>query len=315
MTSSVSASAGGVLVVTQVYPPNSQHQGQQVCEGMQTFSRAHPLAVGTVQIIIGAMVFLFGVAMVATQPFFLAVYSGFFVWGAAFYITAGSLTVAAGKSFNRCLVNTTLGFNVVASVASGTAIILYTMDATIWFCYDCPYLNQMHGISGVLAVFHLLEFIVSITVSAFACKATCNCGRQQQPFYIIPGNASMAPQAVPTFEAASASVTPPPPQNQMHGISGVLAVFHLLEFIVSITVSAFACKATCNCGRQQQPFYIIPGNASTAPQAVPTFEAASASVTPPPPRVSCPLPEGGATELSDSSKHNRNQVQLGGGGG
>uniref|UniRef100_A0A3Q3FEF9 Uncharacterized protein n=1 Tax=Labrus bergylta TaxID=56723 RepID=A0A3Q3FEF9_9LABR len=243
MTSSVSASAGGVLVVTQVYPPNSQHQGQQVCEGMQTFSRAHPLAVGTVQIIIGAMVFLFGVAMVATQPFFLAVYSGFFVWGAAFYITAGSLTVAAGKSFNRCLVNTTLGFNVVASVASGTAIILYTMDATIWFCYDCPYLNQMHGISGVLAVFHLLEFIVSITVSAFACKATCNCGRQQQPFYIIPGNASTAPQAVPTFEAASASVTPPPP------------------------------------------------------------------------RVSCPLPEGGATELSDSSKHNRNQVQLGGGGG
>ncbi|XP_065811372.1 membrane-spanning 4-domains subfamily A member 15 isoform X5 [Labrus bergylta] len=247
MTSSVSASAGGVLVVTQVYPPNSQHQGQQVCEGMQTFSRAHPLAVGTVQIIIGAMVFLFGVAMVATQPFFLAVYSGFFVWGAAFYITAGSLTVAAGKSFNRCLVNTTLGFNVVASVASGTAIILYTMDATIWFCYDCPYLNQMHGISGVLAVFHLLEFIVSITVSAFACKATCNCGRQQQqPFYIIPGNASMGPQAVPTFEAASASVTLPPPQ---------------------------------------QPFYIIPGNASMAPQAVPTFEAASASVTPPPPQM------------------------------
>nr|XP_020515639.1 membrane-spanning 4-domains subfamily A member 4A-like [Labrus bergylta] len=143
----------------------------------------------------------------------LGVYSGFFVWGAAFYITAGSLTVAAGKSSNRCLVNTALGFNVVASVASGTAIILYTLDATISFCFDCPYPNQMHGISGVLAVFHLLEFIVSITVSAFACKATCNCGRQQQqPFYIIPGNASMGPQAVPTFEAASASVTLPPPQ-------------------------------------------------------------------------------------------------------
>uniref|UniRef100_A0A3Q3GQ89 Uncharacterized protein n=1 Tax=Labrus bergylta TaxID=56723 RepID=A0A3Q3GQ89_9LABR len=154
MTSSVSASAGGVLVVTQVYPPNSQHQGQQVCEGMQTFSRAHPLAVGTVQIIIGAMVFLFGVAMVATQPFFLGAYSGFFVWGAAFYITAGSLTVAAGKSFNRCLVNTTLGFNVVASVASGTAIILYTLDATIWFCYDCPYL-----------VFSLLSFFSDLRIS------------------------------------------------------------------------------------------------------------------------------------------------------
>ncbi|XP_065811367.1 membrane-spanning 4-domains subfamily A member 8 isoform X2 [Labrus bergylta] len=177
MTSSVSASAGGMLVVTQVYPPNSQHQGQQVCEGMQTFSRAHLLAVGTVQIIIGAMVFLFGIVTFATQPSFMVSYSGFFVWGAVFYITAGSLTVAAGKSFNRCLVKTTLGFNVVASMASGTAIILYTLDATIQFCYYCPYTNQMQGVSGVLAVFQLLEFIVSITVSAFACKATCNCCR------------------------------------------------------------------------------------------------------------------------------------------
>ncbi|XP_060897348.1 membrane-spanning 4-domains subfamily A member 15-like isoform X3 [Labrus mixtus] len=247
MSSSVSPSAGGVLVVTHVYPPNSQYQGQQVCEGAQTFSRACPLAVGTVQIIIGVMVFLFGVVVVATQQLSLGVLGGFFVWGAAFYITAGSLTVAAGKSFNRCLVNTTLGFNVVASVASFTAIILYTLDAALLpLCYDCPYWNQARGFSGVLAVFHLLEFIVSITVSAFACKATCNCGREQ-PFYIIPGNASMAPQAVPTFQAASASVTPPPPQ--------------------------------------QQPFYIIPGNASMAPQAVPTFQAASASVIPPPPQM------------------------------
>ncbi|XP_065811380.1 membrane-spanning 4-domains subfamily A member 3 [Labrus bergylta] len=155
MTSSVSASAGGMLVVTQVYPANSQHQGQQVCEGMQTFSRAHLLAVGTVQIIIGAMVFLFGIVTVATQPPYLVAYSGFFVWGAVFYITAGSLTVAAGKSFNRCLVKTTLGFNVVASMASCTAIIMYTLEATIPLCYYCP--STLHVWSDLHSSSCLLE--------------------------------------------------------------------------------------------------------------------------------------------------------------
>lgn len=219
MSSSVSASAGGVLVVTQVYNPQPQCTPQQICVGTQAFIRAHPLAVGTVQIMIGVMVFLFGIVMAIGADSF-GVFSGIFVWGAGFYITSGSLTVAAGKSLSRCLVNTSLAFNVVASVASLTAVILYSLDAAglIIYCYDdsswpfyCElYRTRMQGFSGVLAVFHLLEFIVSITVAAFACKATCNCNDQQQQVFVVPGNASLAAHAPPSSHVSPLSMAPPP---------------------------------------------------------------------------------------------------------
>uniref|UniRef100_UPI0037E931EA membrane-spanning 4-domains subfamily A member 4A-like n=1 Tax=Semicossyphus pulcher TaxID=241346 RepID=UPI0037E931EA len=222
MSSPVLTTAGGVFVVTQGYPINHPHAVQPGCVGTQKFGKAHPLALGAVQIVIGLMTLLFGVVM-AINAQSLSVFSGIFVWGAGFYVTAGSLTVAAGKSFNRCLVNTTLAFNIVASVVSSTAIILYTMDATgvLMYCYNYDsesryycyvYWQLMKGFSGVLAVFHLLEFIVSITVAAFACKATCNCNSPQPCLFVVPANASEAAQAVPTSHATPVSVAQPPPQ-------------------------------------------------------------------------------------------------------
>lgn len=221
MSSSASGPAGGVVVVTQVIPSQTQCTPQQMCVGTQAFIKAHPLAVGTVQIMIGLMVLLFGIVM-AIGANSLGVYSGIFAWGALFYITSGSLTVAAGKSLSRCLVNTSLAFNVVASVTSLTAVILYSLDAAgiMFYCWDDSdwpywcyhYAERMQGISGVLAVFHLLEFVVSITVSAFACKATCNCDNQQpQQVYVIPANATLAAQAPPTTYIPPASLAHPPP--------------------------------------------------------------------------------------------------------
>ena len=39
-------------------------------------------------------------------------------------------------------------------------------------------LCQSMMVSGVLLVFHLLDLIVSITIAAFACSATCNCSTE-----------------------------------------------------------------------------------------------------------------------------------------
>ncbi|XP_041635763.1 membrane-spanning 4-domains subfamily A member 12-like [Cheilinus undulatus] len=220
MSSAVTTTSGGLVVVTQVYPSN-QPQPQEVPQagpGTQRFIQAYPLAVGTVQIMIGALVLLFGIVK-AIQGISLGVVSGFFVWGAGFYITSGALTVAAGKSLRPCLVNTALGLNVVSSIAAFIAIVLYSFDiaGVLGHCrgYDCTILGQ--GSVVVLLVFHILEFAVSLTVSIFACRATCNCcGNQQHPYvYYTPAQApphtGPATTAVPPQQISS---FPKPIENQ-----------------------------------------------------------------------------------------------------
>ncbi|XP_040890264.1 membrane-spanning 4-domains subfamily A member 4D-like isoform X1 [Toxotes jaculatrix] len=224
MSSSVSTTVGGVMVVTHVHPAPQGAESQRYA-GIQKFIKAWPLALGTVQIMIGVMVLLFGIAMVVSADT-LGVYSGFFVWGALFYITAGSLTVAAGKSVNRCLVNSALAFCVIAAVASCTATILYSLDAAgilnrcgyydyshgSW-TFECYiYLSRTQGFSGVLAVFHFLELVVSITVSGFACCSTCDCNSQPPSFVVVSGDAAVAPYAPPSVQAPVVSVSQLPPQ-------------------------------------------------------------------------------------------------------
>ncbi|XP_041635753.1 membrane-spanning 4-domains subfamily A member 4D-like [Cheilinus undulatus] len=236
MSSAVTTTSGGLVVVTQVFPSNQpQPQDvQQAGPGTHRFIQAYPLAVGAVQIMIGALVLLLGIVMVV-QDDNLGGFSGFFVWGAGIYITSGALTVAAGKSLSRCLVNTALSFSVVSSVAASVAIFLYSLDVigVVARCrrYDCRVLSS--GFSGVLLVFHILEFAVSLTVSIFACRATCNCCKycdnQQPPYvYYMPANAAMAAQAPPHTVAATMAVPvqqissfSKPTENQDQILSGL----------------------------------------------------------------------------------------------
>uniref|UniRef100_A0A3P8WUM4 Membrane-spanning 4-domains subfamily A member 4A-like n=1 Tax=Cynoglossus semilaevis TaxID=244447 RepID=A0A3P8WUM4_CYNSE len=104
------------------------------------------------------------------------------------YIAAGSLTVAAGTRLTSCLVKAALIVSVIASVAATISTIIHIVDAVIiigcyyygysddrgrYSCY--VYQSRMRGVSGVLAVFSLLEMIVAITVAGFACNAVCCC--------------------------------------------------------------------------------------------------------------------------------------------
>ncbi|GAA6216893.1 membrane-spanning 4-domains subfamily A member 15-like [Lates japonicus] len=201
MSSSLSTMVGGVVVVTHVHPaPRGAAHKRPV--GIQKFIKAQPTALGTVQIMIGLMALMFGIVMVV-QPDTMGVYSGIFAWGAVIYITAGSLTVAAGKSLNRCLVNGTLGVNILAAGVSFVATILYFLDAARirWVaCRDYSgtcflYQSRTKGFMGVLAVFHLLELFVSITVAAFACRATYSA---EESSVVVTADASVTAQAPPS---------------------------------------------------------------------------------------------------------------------
>ncbi|KAK2857404.1 hypothetical protein Q7C36_005323 [Tachysurus vachellii] len=172
------------------------------------FLKGEPKALGTVQIMIGSLNFLFGIvlSLLIVTPM---VISGITLWGSLVFISSGALSVATAKKHNPCMVNTSLGMNVFSAVVAGVLIILLSVDMlflsfSIYLCehdysfrdyssrdyssrdysshhypsyyssYRCQRrVQSMYGLYGVLLVFAVLEFIISICTSSFACKATC----------------------------------------------------------------------------------------------------------------------------------------------
>ncbi|CDQ84393.1 unnamed protein product [Oncorhynchus mykiss] len=231
MSSSQTTTTNGAVVITHVYPygngmgiagvagvASTPHcLGQTVSSVLESFRAGHPKALGTVQIMIGLMMLLTGIVM-AMSPWLdnIGVVSGIFVWGSIIYVVAGSLTVAADNKLDKCLVNGSLGMNVVASVTALTGIILHSLDSAgimLYYCNSTYQLCQQYwirsqGISGVLAVFSLLEFIVSICVSSFACRAVCLCCRS------TPEQVSSIGYQIPVPHGRmTPSNAPYPPQN------------------------------------------------------------------------------------------------------
>ncbi|XP_060774620.1 membrane-spanning 4-domains subfamily A member 12-like [Neoarius graeffei] len=180
----------GYTIVTQVLPsstaPTTAGQNpSQTISPLQKFLKGEPKALGTVQIMVGVLTILFGIVL-AIFPDSISVVSGVMFWGSLFHISAGSLAVAANNKLNHCVVKATMVVNILSTIAAGIAIIILSIDLVISpvyrSCYyredDCRnwYLavSYRHGITGVLLVFSVLQFTVSIAVSAFTCKATCS---------------------------------------------------------------------------------------------------------------------------------------------
>ncbi|XP_036425517.1 membrane-spanning 4-domains subfamily A member 4A-like isoform X1 [Colossoma macropomum] len=194
----------GLSIVTQVVPEGTEQYG--LWTGVSTggpvkkLLHGEPKALGTVQIMIGIMTIFFGIIKTIPPHPSLGVISGVVYWGSCLYITSGSLSVAAGNKANICVVRSSLVMNIISAVAAGVAVILLSLDIAIQQTsdryYRCSYgyhsssfrssyeqskmcdavtwvWVQSGGISGVLLIFSLLEFIITICTSAFACKATC----------------------------------------------------------------------------------------------------------------------------------------------
>ncbi|XP_026995958.2 uncharacterized protein LOC113638718 [Tachysurus fulvidraco] len=219
----------GYTVVTQVIPSSTEEQNSTQTFGpLSKFLKGEPKALGTVQIMIGLLTLLFGIVLVAFPQ--TSIFSGIVFWGPAFHIIAGSLAVSASNKLNSCVVKATLTLNIFSALSAGTTIIILILDLIFWrnsyrrshyeYSYSYHYYNSEvmgQGITGVLLVFALLQFCISIALSAFACKATSTSGPTLNIINVVPNPESVAP---------SAPVNNPfPPYhtqqgvNMMHGVT------------------------------------------------------------------------------------------------
>ncbi|KAJ7992104.1 hypothetical protein DPEC_G00275090 [Dallia pectoralis] len=143
MSNSVTTSSNGVVVITHVYPAGTTNgvtsppycMGPRLSSALEKFPKRRPTALGTVQIVAGLVILLLGIVM-AMDADSIGVFSGTFVWGSIVYVIAGSLTVAADNHLNKCLVNGSLGMNVVAAVVAMPAIVIHSLD-TAGLTYSC----------------------------------------------------------------------------------------------------------------------------------------------------------------------------------
>ncbi|XP_051746592.1 membrane-spanning 4-domains subfamily A member 4A-like [Ctenopharyngodon idella] len=191
-TSALAETYSSLGSVTQFQPltQTTQVNTSRTARGLQAFMKGKPKALGIVQIITGLLSILFGIMAGITFPSFSFII-GFPFWGSAIYITAGSLSVAAknklASSSSLCLVKGSLGMNIVAIFTAGLSIVAFLVELSSCSVYcgrvgfEDNYREHFLAVHGILLIFTVLEFVISIHLSGFACKATCCTSSGAQP--------------------------------------------------------------------------------------------------------------------------------------
>ncbi|XP_021008109.1 membrane-spanning 4-domains subfamily A member 12 [Mus caroli] len=95
------------------------------------------------------------------------------------FIASGSLSISAFKEFSHCLMKSTLTINIFSTVFAFVGVILFLCDLNINGHYYQDYWMVLsgRGISGVLAMFSLLEFSIGWVMAYFAHQAILRCNR------------------------------------------------------------------------------------------------------------------------------------------
>ncbi|XP_041099025.1 membrane-spanning 4-domains subfamily A member 4A-like [Polyodon spathula] len=240
------ATANGMVIVTQIFPQGNDSAAQaaaaaekchavpsgalcQLSEKLKKFVKGEPRPLGTVQILVGVIGIVFGVILSMT-PYSISAGTGVPYWTSVLYIISGSLCVAADRTPKASLIKAALGMNVVSSVAAGIAICFYSIDLPYYYntgvcshvtsqdSYDY-YRHQCEemmletqrtatGLKSVLLLFSLLQFCVSVSMAAFACKAVCH--DSYTPVIVVQNSFSGVEVVGQDFKSEDAKTVPPP---------------------------------------------------------------------------------------------------------
>ncbi|XP_077094346.1 membrane-spanning 4-domains subfamily A member 4A-like [Siphateles boraxobius] len=169
------------LEVTQeniIFVDGQETEGKHQNAVLKGFLKLQPKALGTVQVMIGVVVFFLGVLLTINDYNYPAilVYSGITYWGSCIFIIAGSLSFAGQDKLHPSVVKASLGMNVFSAITAVLAILLMSIQLGVISMMDPSLYAEYFSlrIVGIMLVFTIPQFIISICISAFACKATCN---------------------------------------------------------------------------------------------------------------------------------------------
>lgn len=113
---------------TSAYPPT---------DGLPTY-QMETQALGAIQILTGVLVLALGTILGTLQylsnvrhAFFYTFYTGYPFWGAVFYISSGSISVAAGRKPTKTLVQNAFGINISSAAIALTGVIFLSLNLAI----------------------------------------------------------------------------------------------------------------------------------------------------------------------------------------
>ncbi|KAF7711061.1 membrane-spanning 4-domains subfamily A member 15-like isoform X1 [Silurus meridionalis] len=153
-----------------------------------TIMNESPKALGTVQIIIGAVVFLFGFVLKSvsdSEIIINSVNSNIIYWGSFSFIISGALSVASLDTSHPSLVKAALAMNVVSLAIASAGVRVFSDDLQKSPEYHCSHIFYQRelalifcrffwkhtiGNSKVLLGFSVLEIIVSIATFVLTWK-------------------------------------------------------------------------------------------------------------------------------------------------
>ncbi|XP_059100120.1 LOW QUALITY PROTEIN: membrane-spanning 4-domains subfamily A member 3 [Peromyscus eremicus] len=172
--------------------------GYQLLDGSRDVQRGALQALGAIQILNGILILALGVFLGCLQYlshyfrhfFFFTFYTGYPFWGAVFFISSGSLTVASGRKPTRMLMQNSFGMNIASTIIAfvGTAFLsvhLAINTQAFKSCQSsqspdlCIYLGSTsNGLVSLMLILTLLELAITISISAMWCLGNV-CGSRE----------------------------------------------------------------------------------------------------------------------------------------
>ncbi|KAL1788793.1 membrane-spanning 4-domains subfamily A member 3 [Sigmodon hispidus] len=161
----------------------------QLLDASHDVQRGLLQALGAIQILSGILILALGVFLGCLQYsshhfrhfFFFTFYTGYPLWGAVFFISSGSLTVAAGRKPTRMMMQNSFGMNIASATIAfvGAAflsvhLVINTQAFKSCLSSQLPDLcislgSSSNGLVSLMLILSLLELVVTISVSAMWC--------------------------------------------------------------------------------------------------------------------------------------------------
>ncbi|XP_048590605.1 uncharacterized protein LOC116619500 [Nematostella vectensis] len=150
---------------------------------------------GIFQMVIGALMVVFGIASVAAAQQHWTTFVGFGIWVGIWVTITGILGYIGGRDNNtpnNCLIGTMIGFAVTACVICGIMIICYSIELSqsSWYLRSSYYHHDSAhagvGIGVMLLLLALTEFFVGLASAIYGCNNSCTpvTSTQQQVIYL-----------------------------------------------------------------------------------------------------------------------------------